>query len=240
LDIVAGFPCTRIFERAFDTHAKQWNFAIQETGIQTPWVLALDADYVLSSDFVDELRSLGDHKTNAGYSASFRYCVHGIPLRRSLYPPLTVLFRRDRAYYVQEGHTQRLKLSGPVQSLQAKIDHDDRKSLSHWLKAQDCYARLEAEHISQTTSAQLTLPDRIRRYPVVAPFLTFIYCYFGKRVFLDGSAGLYYAFQRLLAETLLALRLLEIQRNRRLEGLRAREPSSVSNLFGVLDDHSRP
>lgn len=42
----------------------------------------------------------------------------------------------------------------------------------------------------------------MRRVPLVAPFLVFLYCYFGKLIFLDGSYGLYYAAQRMLAESL--------------------------------------
>jgi glycosyltransferase involved in cell wall biosynthesis len=43
LRIVADFPQARVFQRRFDTHVNQWNFGMQETGIATDWVLALDA-----------------------------------------------------------------------------------------------------------------------------------------------------------------------------------------------------
>ena len=39
--ILARFPNVRVFQRAFDTHAQQWNFALGETGIATPWIVAL-------------------------------------------------------------------------------------------------------------------------------------------------------------------------------------------------------
>ena len=213
LAIAARLSAVRMFQRSFDTHAQQWSFAIEQTNIQTSWVLALDADSVLPPDLVEELRNLKRDGTNAGYSASFRYCVKGMPLRGTLYPPVTVLFRRSRGRYVQDGHTQRLKVDGPVGTLKAKIDHDDRKSLSHWLIAQDRYMRLEAEHVSRAAWSELPLPDKLRRLPLIAPFIAFAYCYFGKRVFLDGKAGLYYALQRLMAEVLLALRLVEGQLN---------------------------
>jgi glycosyltransferase involved in cell wall biosynthesis len=211
--IAARHSAVRVFQRPFDTHAQQWSFAIEQTNIRTAWILALDADYVLSPDLVEELRNLKADGANDAYRASFRYCVEGMPLRGALYPPVTVLFRRCRAHYVQDGHTQRLRVDGPVGRLKAKIDHDDRKPLSHWLLAQDRYMRLEAEHVARTAWSELSLPDKIRRLPPVAPFLAFAYCYFGKRVFLDGRAGLHYALQRLMAEALLALRLVEIQLN---------------------------
>ena len=45
--IASGYPNVTFQQRRFDTHANQWNFGLRETGIGTPWVLALDADYVL-------------------------------------------------------------------------------------------------------------------------------------------------------------------------------------------------
>ena len=53
-EIAAGFPNVRVFTRAFTTHAEQWNFGLEQTGIATEWVLALDADYVLSDDLSRE------------------------------------------------------------------------------------------------------------------------------------------------------------------------------------------
>jgi glycosyltransferase involved in cell wall biosynthesis len=215
VEICSRFPRVRIYRRTFDCHANQWNFAVHETEIHTEWVLALDADYVITRDFVDELSGLNDDGSYDAYSARFRYCVYGTPLRGTLYPPVTVLFRRSRAHYVQDGHTQRLQIAGRLGALKTKINHDDRKALSRWLRAQDSYTRLEAEHIARIDWSELTLPDKIRRFPLAAPFLAFAYCYFGKGVCLDGKAGLYYALQRLIAEALLALRLIEMQRNGR-------------------------
>ena len=43
--IVAAFPQVRVFHRSFDTHGNQWRYATQETGINTNWILRLDADY---------------------------------------------------------------------------------------------------------------------------------------------------------------------------------------------------
>jgi hypothetical protein len=72
--------------------------------------------------------------------------------------------------------------------------------------------RLECEHVAHTPWSELATPDKIRRFPLIAPFMVFLFCYLGKGGFLDGKAGLYYAFQRLLAETLLALRLIEVSK----------------------------
>lgn len=216
LEIAKRHPRVRLLQRAFDSHAGQWNFATQQTNIQTDWIMALDADYVLSPDLVEELRRLRPDETTVGYRAAFRYLVAGVPLRGTLYPPVTVLFRRGRGSYFQDGHTQRLKVDGNVENLKTKIDHDNRKSLSHWLMSQDRYTRLEAEHLRRSAWSELSVPDKIRRFPGIAPFLVFAYCYLGKGVFLNGKYGLFYALQRLLVEVMIALRLIESKFERTL------------------------
>ena len=96
-EIANSYPNVRLFVRPFDNHANQWNYGLQETAIRTCWVLALDADYQVCESVVDELRSLQPAADVCAYRARFVYCVGGMPLRGSLYPPVTVLFRKNRA-----------------------------------------------------------------------------------------------------------------------------------------------
>ena len=83
--------------------------------------------------------------------------------------------------------------------------------MSKWLLAQDRYMRLEAQHIGLMKWSELGAADKIRKLLLFAPFIIFIYCYVGKLLLLDGRPGLYYAIQRMLAESLLALRLIDHQ-----------------------------
>jgi glycosyltransferase involved in cell wall biosynthesis len=207
--ILATFPNVRVYSRAFDNHAAQWNFGLRETGISTPWVLALDADYIVTDPLVAELRGLAPADAVAGYWARFRYCVNGRPLRGSAYPPVTALYRRALAGYVQDGHTQRVRVEGQVLSLAQPIHHDDRKPLRHWVMAQERYMRLEVVKLRATPWARLGWADRLRRMRVVAPFVMLVYCLFARGAIFDGRAGIYYAMQRCFAELLLSLCLLE-------------------------------
>ena len=195
-ELLARYPQVRVFERPFTTHAEQWNFGLESTGITTEWVLALDADFVLSETLVQEIAALEPAPATAGYRASFTYCIEGRPLRGAAYPPVVVLFRRAGAQYVQDGHTQRVRVPGPVENLQAPIAHDDRKPIGHWLASQARYMRLEAEKIDCSPRGALKSLDRLRRLIVVAPLAMFIYCYFVRGGILDGRAGLFYALQR--------------------------------------------
>lgn len=207
LAIAGLFPQVRVVQRSFDTFANQCNFALGL--VTTEWVLSLDADYVLSDQLVQDLERLTPEVDVAGYSVRFIYCIDGRRLRASLYPPRTVLYRKDRAQYYDEGHSHRVKIDGPVGPLHGVIYHDDRKPLDRWLHDQNKYTILESQNLLSTPLAKLKLPDRLRRAIVVAPALIFIYTLLAKGLILDGRPGWYYVFQRTLAETLLSLRLIQ-------------------------------
>ena len=214
--IAARYPSVRVFERAFTTHAEQWNFGLEQTAIKTEWVLALDADFVLTEAVVAELSQLNPAAAVAGYRASFTYCINGEPLRSGVYPPVTVLYRRGAAAYRQDGHTQRVAINGLVFPITARILHDDRKPLGHWLGSQVRYMRLEADKLAATPSNELSEVDRVRKWIVLAPPLVFLRCMLIGGGIFDGWAGLFYALQRTTAELILSLTLLE----RRLTGKR--------------------
>lgn len=214
-EIAASFPNVRVFKRAFTTHAEQWNYGLEQTGIDTEWVLALDADFVLTDELVREIQSLETEPRTMGFAASFKYCIDGRPLRGAAYPPVTVLYRRAGARYEQDGHTQRVRLEGPVRALSAPILHDDRKSLTHWLGAQARYMELEAAKLSGPAAHSLGLADRLRRWVVFAPPAMFVYCYVVRGAILDGRAGLFYALQRAASELILSMYLVRRLLDRR-------------------------
>jgi hypothetical protein len=198
-----------VVTRRFDDHASQWNFALREVGDSAPWVLALDADYVLTSGLVDELSRLQPPPDVVGYRVCFRYCIQGRPLRGSLYPPSIVLFRPAGARYRLDGHTQRLQPApGSVRSLQSVILHDDRKPFSRWLVSQERYARAEAAKLRNTPWSRLGWADRLRKLPFVAPPLAATHALVARGCALDGRDGLLYAGQRALAELILSLELI--------------------------------
>jgi len=212
LDILRKYPQVEVFQRQFDTHTNQWNYGLEQ--IKTEWVLSLDADYVLTEEIVREIQETLQHKSSElinGYFANFRYCVFGKPLRGTILPPRQVLFRKQKSIYIDDGHTQLLKVSGKSDNLKSYINHDDRKSLSRWLWSQDRYLLLEAKKLMTTPVKELSFGDRLRKQKVIAPIVILFYCLILKGGILDGWAGWYYAWQRMLAEILLAIRLIELE-----------------------------
>jgi glycosyltransferase involved in cell wall biosynthesis len=203
--IATGFGNVRLLSRPFDNHTAQWNYGLDQ--VVSPWVLTLDADYVCLESLQHELRDL--NPTHSAYQATFQYCIHGKPLRGCLYPPRVVLFRTTQFRYRPDGHTQLLHVSEEVGELKSVLLHDDRKPLGRWLVAQNNYADLEVAKLSAATPESLDWKDRLRRRLIWMPLLTAVYCLVYKRLIFDGWRGIYYTFQRVYAELLLSMKLLD-------------------------------
>ncbi|WP_373544283.1 glycosyltransferase family 2 protein [Chamaesiphon sp.] len=208
LEILKSHPKIKIFQRKFDTHAQQWNYGLEQ--VKSEWVLSLDADYVLTNELIETFSSLHILAID-GYFIPYKYCVFGKPLHGTILPDRLALFRKARATYIDDGHTQLLELQGRSTRLDAYIHHDDRKPLSRWLWAQDRYMVIEAKKLLQTPDRELSWGDRIRKRKIFAPVIILIYCLILKGGILDGWQGWYYAFQRTLAETLLSIHIIEAE-----------------------------
>ena len=201
----------RVIHRDIDTLAAQWTFAVAQA--RTPWVLTLDADYFVPSDFARELASLAPRDDVAGHEADFIYAIGGKPLRASLYTPRAVLLRRDRCEFYMDGHTQRVRVNGGIERLKTKLIHDDRKPLRRFIARQKRYMRDEAEKLRNADPRTLNAAARIRKLRVIAPFVVPFYVLFVRGVIFDGIAGLHYAFERTLAEWILTIALFTSARS---------------------------
>jgi glycosyltransferase involved in cell wall biosynthesis len=215
LDVLARYPQVALFKRAFDSFADQCNFGLAQ--VESEWVLSLDADYEISDGLVAELSSVHETEGVVGYRASFIYRIYGRPLRGTLYPPRIILYRVKNAHYTNEGHGHQVNISGEVRALKGVTYHDDRKPLSRWFTTQQSYAKLEADYLLKAEKEVLSVSDRLRRMAWPAPIAVFFYVLVVKGCLFDGWRGWFYALQRTLAESMIALQLID----RRLR----REPS---------------
>jgi glycosyltransferase involved in cell wall biosynthesis len=209
VNILKSYPRVKIFQRVFDTHATQWNYGLEQ--IKSEWVLSLDADYFVPDQLIAEIISLNDSSID-GYFIPFKYCVFGKPLRGTILPPRQMLFRKEKSTYIDDGHTQLLVNNGSLSRISVPVYHDDRKPLSRWLWAQDRYLLIEANKLLETPESQLSFGDRIRKQKILAPFIILIYCLILKGGVLDGWQGWHYALQRVLAEILLSIRIIEVEK----------------------------
>ena len=195
-DILRTYSTVDVLVRPFVDFASQCNFGLSQ--VTTPWALSLDADYELSDELITELQSLAPAETTAGYRARFVYRIYGRPLRGSLYPPRTVLYKKGQAVYKQEGHCQRVAIDGEIRELHGFIYHDDRKPIGSWFASQQRYARAEAQYLLESPYSTLSKADKVRLIGWPAPIAVFVYTLFVKGCLFDGWPGWYYVLQRVL------------------------------------------
>jgi glycosyltransferase involved in cell wall biosynthesis len=214
LAVLARFPQVRVFRRSFDTLGNQWNYAMRETAIATPWILRLDADYQVPEALIEELRRLDPNAPVSAYRIAFDYAIFSRRLISSLYPANTVLLRKDRFTVWDKGHTEAWSVEGTVKTLTARITHDDWKSTEQWLNTQGRYMRRELQRLRAERTGLL---GWARVTPPFMPIFVFLYCLFAKGLILNGRAGIFYALQRLVAEATLSLMVLEEKLREKVE-----------------------
>jgi len=226
--IARAYPSVRWVVRPFDTHARQWTFAIHETGIETPYVLALDADYAVTPAFTEELgRAL--NADVAGGVAGFDYQIDGSSLSGSVYPAKLVVFKRDAVRISQPGHSQEFAVDGPVYQFHARLVHDDRKPLERFVASQMQYSRLELARLQRNPRDRWQ--DRVRAsgwMPIVAG----IGAYIRSGGPFRGRASLRYAYERAIFECLLALRVLSTRAEEDSRAPRESEHATDRHLAG--------
>lgn len=206
LAILTAYPQVRTFSRPFDTHAGQWRHAVTQTAIKTPWILRLDADYQVSDELIDELRRLDADAEVVAYEIAFDYAIFSHKLPSSLYPPNTILLRQGRFTVWDNGHTESWTVDGSIRKLRGRVVHDDWKSVKSWVNSQGRYMSRE---LAKMSNEKRSTRDQLRLMPPIMPIAVFLYCLFGKGLILNGRSGLFYALQRLVAEAILSLMVLE-------------------------------
>lgn len=212
VELVRSFPNTEIHTRKFDTHAQQWNYGLSLC--KSGWVLSLDADYILSYAFIEEIKEKLNEESICAFNAGFEFVIFEKPLSSNNTTPRPVLFKRADCIYYDDGHTQRLKINGRTAELKNKILHDDRKPLSRWLLNQSAYSLKEADMLLSKSSADMGILEKLRKRRIYTPLLMFFFCLFRKRMIFNGERGWHYTLQRTIVEMLISLRLTEERINK--------------------------
>jgi glycosyltransferase involved in cell wall biosynthesis len=230
--IARSYPNVEVFTRPFDSFKGQTDFGLTSAGIDTDHVLALDADMAVPGALVDEIEERYLPGGFAGALVPFEYRIFGRALMGSLLGPQLRLFRRAAVRVVQDGHGHKFAVDGAVYTARAPLAHDDRKSLERWVSSQLGYSRVERERLARP-SASRGLRDRIRRSGL-SPLAAGALAYARAGGPLRGGAALRYAYERVVFECLLAMRLIE-------DDLVARERASTGASTGAStrDDRGR-
>jgi glycosyltransferase involved in cell wall biosynthesis len=227
----------KFIQNKFINHAKQFNFGLSQLSQDTDWVLKIDADEILTSSLIAEIKNkLPQLDKN----------INGIYIKRHLVFQDTLIkygrlspVRLLRLFRFQKGKCdnrwvdEKIKVEGKtVQFKEYIIDHN-LKSLSEWIRKHDRYSSAEAlnyllikynslfNNIEQSqlnfeTPSLVSLKSRnlYAKLPlIIRAFIIFSYRYFFCLGFLHGKAGLIYFFlQSLWYRILVDAKILEVQK----------------------------
>lgn len=217
----------RVLARPFDNFANQRNFGLNESDFLHEWVLHLDADEVVTTEFVAALNALMPPRDIDAWQVPSKMILFGRWIRHAgMYPTYQVrLGHRDRLRFIQVGHGQREDL--PAEKIGVfdfpYLHYSFSKGMFAWLSKHVRYARDEASLIlamreererapsgNDQTARRRALKIRAAKLPVaLRPFLRFLQIYFLRQGFRDGRAGFAYAFMLSTYEAMTAIFVME-------------------------------
>ena len=219
---IAGEFGTRIVEHPFESHTKQWGWALSNLPLSGTWVLGLDADQRVTAELKEELVQLFTNENQRcaevdGFYVKRRQIFRGHWIRHGGYYPkyLLKLFRRGRVQIdPHELVDHHFYIFGKTALLKGDIVEENLKEndLSFWMEKHRRYAALRAKEeffrrrnggtwpIRPSLSGnpdERTLWFKIlwQHLPLyVRSVLYFFYRYFLRLGFLDGKEGLIFHF----------------------------------------------
>ena len=211
-----------VVNHAFESHAKQWNWALHNLPISTDWVLGLDADQRVTPElhkeivgFIDSGR--GRDETIAGCFIKRRQIFRGKWIKHGGYYPkyLLKMFRLSKVWVDENDLVDHhFRVNGKTLNLENDINEDNQNEadISVWIEKHNRYAALQAmeenshpldRRVGQVKASLAGNPDEKvawmkrlwGRLPLfVRPFIYFFHRYFIRLGFLDGKEGFIFHF----------------------------------------------
>ncbi len=207
VDLARSFGAT-VVQHEFEHYGAQRNWAIDNLPISKSWQLHLDADELMDDQLVAAILALPDEPGHAGYFLPRYLRFLGRVLRHGGMSPTwhLRLLRTGAGRCEDRKYDQHYLLtSGTSGKLQGAIIDDIRMALTEWTARHNRWSDGEvAELYSRETAGRLIPnargnPAERKRYfrqiydrlPLfVRAFALFVYRYFFRLGFLDGTEGL--------------------------------------------------
>jgi glycosyltransferase involved in cell wall biosynthesis len=225
----------RVVMHRFESFAKQRNWALNEAGINTEWVLMLDADEVSTEAFqqaVEAAVAAADDQT-AGFQLCRKTMFFDHWLRYADGFPVWImrLVRMRRAQFADSGHGE-----VPVPSVDGALPrirepflhYPFSKGLHDWWQRHNNYSTREAERewndsttwrwgdlfCGDPAQRRRAMRDLARRMPCRS-WLRFFYHYVWRGGILDGRAGWTFSSMMATYEGMIVLKKWELSMRKR-------------------------
>jgi len=219
LKIAADFGAT-VKYNSFENHPKQWDFALKNFDIKTPWIIGLDADQIVTPELFEQLLNFKDenYQNVNGIYFNRKNFFKGKWIRYGGYYPkyLLKMFRKDVGFsdtnenmdhrFVVQGNTIIWK-KGHI--LEENLKENE---ISFWINKHNRYSDLVAdEEIERMQSLRIqTIRPNLFGDPYqrmaflkklwwklprgLRPFIYFGYRMSFQLGFLDGRTGILFHF----------------------------------------------
>ena len=200
-----------LVQHAYAGPADQKNWALDHLGIDTDWVLFLDADECVTPELAEEIREVTRLPGNPvqGYFVNRRIIWFGRWIRHGgWFPNWNLrLLRVGAGRYEERRVHEHVVCHGPTDSLRHHLVHEDLRDLTHSIAKHNRYSNAEALEYAEARRerdpyARLFTRDPLARRRWVKtrlwarlpakPLLYFLWAYVVRLGFLDGAAGLRY------------------------------------------------
>ncbi len=195
-----------VIQRPFTNFGDQWNFALENLPIRTPWTIKLDPDERISEDLWEQIAGVMEQYRYDGFIMPLRLWFMGRPLHVKM--DIMRLWRTGRCRFSDVIVNEHPLVAGELGHLNGWMEHLDCPNLHHWFEKQNRYSTLEA--ISRVKSHSLAVRPRLwgtkmqrrmflKKYIFNMPLryqLLWLYYYFYRGAWRDGVEGRAWAHLR--------------------------------------------
>lgn len=222
-----------VLHHSWRNYADQFNWALENTAVTTPWTMRLDADEVVTPDLATKLAAklieLGDASPVAGITVNRSMHFLGRKIRwGGMYPSQMLrVWRNGHGELEKRWMDEHVLVTGPIVHVDGELADINLGSIGIWTAKHNSYATREAiDHLmgSEARPGPALLSDQARRtrwmkdniyahLPLgLRPLLYFLYRYILRLGFLDGWQGLaFHGLQGLWYRFLVDVKISEIQ-----------------------------
>lgn len=239
----------------WEGYARQKNWALDNLPFESPWILVVDADEIITPRLRNRLTDIAsllpEHVAENGFFINRVQFFLGRPIIHcGLFPNWNLRFFKHGAgrYEPREVH-EHVVIGNPVGYIKEAMIHDDRRGLEHYYAKHNRYSTLEARALFRETGGTTNgegapnlsgIAGRrrwLKRYVmpnIPMPGLwRFTYMYLAQLGFLDGRTGFEYCKFIAGYDAQVVLKLRELRRQSRSRRSATREVEETSSDGGL-------
>ncbi len=132
-----------VVQNKFLGFGDQWNFALENLDINTPWTMKLDPDERLSNELKINLRNAMLNSNSDAFSINRRLWFMERPL--PIYQNIVRIWRTGKCKFSDVPVNEYPMINGDISKVNGNLEHFDSPNLEHWLEKQNKYTTLEAK-----------------------------------------------------------------------------------------------